>query len=63
MKHTIENFLKLEDGGTVVDMTMLMAALIGLALAVTTQVSGGMENLTSDLEVVLVNHNAGPAWE
>lgn len=63
MKHTLENFLSSEDGGGVVDMTMLMAALAGLALAVTTQVSGGMADLTGELETVMINQDAGPAWD
>ena len=63
MQQVVRNFLSAEDGGTVVDMTMLMAALIGLALAVTTQVSDGMETLTGELETVMIDRGVGPAWE
>jgi Flp pilus assembly pilin Flp len=62
MKSLVKNFLKADDGGTVVDMTMLMAALVGLAIAVTAQVSGGMEDLTGELETVMIDHDAGAAW-
>lgn len=63
MKKFLNEFATNEDGGGVVDMTMLMAALAGLALAVTTQVSGGMEDLSGELEVVMIEHDAGPAWD
>lgn len=62
MTSIFKEFLSAENGGTTVDMTMLMAALIGLAIAVTTQVSGGIGNLTSDLETVLVEKGADAAW-
>lgn len=62
MKTMIKNFLRAEDGASVVDMTMLMAALVGLALAVSAQVSNGMEDLSGDLETALVDHNVGPAF-
>lgn len=62
MKSMMKNFLKAEDGAAVVDMTMLMAALVGLALAVSVQVSNGMEDLTGDMETTLINHNADPAF-
>lgn len=57
MIKTIQNFLHAEDGAAVVDMTMLMAALVGLALAVTASVSNGMEDLTGELETTMVDHN------
>ncbi|PTX57051.1 hypothetical protein C8N43_1716 [Litoreibacter ponti] len=55
-------FLTAEDGAAVVDMTMLMAALVGLALAVTVQVSNGMEDLSGDLSTTMVNHDVNPAF-
>lgn len=49
MKNVVE-FLKSEDGASVVDMTVLMAFLCGAALAVGYQVSGGLEAASGDLE-------------
>ncbi|WP_298260696.1 hypothetical protein [uncultured Litoreibacter sp.] len=48
MTKTLHSFLRSEEGATLVDMTMLMAAIAGLALAVTTTMSIGNEDLTSD---------------
>ena len=62
MMHLIKTFAKNEDGASVVDMTMLMAALAGLALAVTTQVATGLEDLTGDLEETVIAQDASPAW-
>lgn len=62
MTKAFYNFLLIEDGAAVVEMTILMAAFAGLALAVMTQVGGGMEVLTGEMEDVLVAHDAGPAW-
>lgn len=62
MKKMMKTFLKAEDGAAVVDMTMLMAALVGLALAVTVQVSDGMEGLSGELETTMVEHNVDPAF-
>ena len=62
MTKTFEKFLRTEDGAAVVDMTMLMAALVGLALAVSTTVSNGMGDLSNDLSTTLVNENVDPAF-
>ncbi len=62
MFEVVKTFWKDEDGATVVDMTMLMAALVGLCLAVTVQVTNGMENQTEDLSQTLVDRPVGPAW-
>lgn len=62
MTHIIQNFLRTEDGAAVVDMTMLMAALVGLALSVTATVSNGMNGLSGDLETTMVNHDADAAF-
>lgn len=62
MLNVLKNFAKSEDGSSVVDMTMLMAALTGLALAVTTQVAGGLEDLSGDIETVVVAQDADAAW-
>ena len=58
----IKLFLAEEDGATVVDMTMLMAALVGLSLAITAQVSNGMENLSGDIADTTAGIEVGPAW-
>ncbi len=62
MLNAIKTFAKSEDGASVVDMTMLMAALTGLALAVTTQVAGGLEDLSGDVEATVAAQDAGAAW-
>lgn len=62
MLKTIKTFAKCEDGASVVDMTMLMAALTGLALAVTTQVAGGLEVLSGEIETTVAAQNADARW-
>ncbi|SFR41260.1 hypothetical protein [Litoreibacter janthinus] len=62
MKTIVTNFLRTEDGAAVVDMTMLMAALVGLALAVTASVSNGMEDLSGDLSTTMVDHDVNAAF-
>jgi Flp pilus assembly pilin Flp len=62
MTKTIHDFCTNEDGAAVADMTILMAALVGLALAVTSSVSGGMEDLTGELEETMVAQDANAAW-
>ncbi len=62
MKKAILTFLAQEDGATVVDMTMLMAALVGLCIAVTTLVTNGMSDLSGELQDTVIAQDAGPAW-
>lgn len=62
MKKAVMTFLADEDGASVVDMTMLMAALAGLALAVSVQVSNGMEDLTGELSSTVAAQDADAAW-
>ena len=62
MMKAFNKFLRSEDGAAVVDMTMLMAALVGLALAVSTTVSNGMGDLSNDLSTTLVDENVDPAF-
>ncbi|MEP3346502.1 MAG: hypothetical protein ABJN34_15735 [Litoreibacter sp.] len=62
MFNTIKKFALTEDGAAVVDMTMLMAALVGLALAVTASVSNGMEDLSGELSTTMVDHDVNPAF-
>ncbi len=62
MTNILRDFYTNEDGAAVVDMTILMAALVGLAMAVTASVSGGLEDLSGELEDTMVAHDTGPAW-
>lgn len=62
MKKAILNFLAQEDGATVVDMTMLMAALVGLCIAVTSLVSNGMDVSSGELRDTVMAVETGPAW-
>lgn len=62
MLSSFTTFLRTEDGAAVVDMTMLMAALVGLALAVTASVSNGMEDLSGELSTVMIDHDVNPAF-
>ena len=62
MKKAILTFLAQEDGATVVDMTLLMAALVGLCIAISTMVSNGMGVLSTELRDTVIAQDAGPAW-
>jgi len=62
MKNSILKFLAEEDGASVVDMTLLMAALVGLCLAVTASISNGLGDLSSELGATVSARDAGPAW-
>lgn len=53
---TIE-FLRADSGAVTVDVVPLMAALVGLALAVMAVISGGVEDLSADLDTQLVDHD------
>ena len=45
----IKNFILAEDGAVTVDWVVLTAAIVGLGLAVMAVVSGGVENLSTDI--------------
>lgn len=62
MKQAFYNFIEIEDGAAVVEMTILMAAFCGLALAVMTQVGGGMDVLTTEMEETIIAQDAEAAW-
>lgn len=62
MKKAICAFWAEEDGATVVDMTMLMAALVGLCIAVTSLVSNGMSVSSGELRDTVMGVEVGPAW-
>lgn len=62
MIDTLKNFLTSEDGAAVAEMTILMAAFAGMALAVTFMVGGGLEVLTLEMESVVTAQDAAAAW-
>jgi Flp pilus assembly pilin Flp len=69
---TLKSFAASESGAVTVDWVVLTAALVGLGLAVMAVVSGGIENLSTDINTSLTavdpdmdpstrNNPAGPA--
>lgn len=50
LKNSTAHFLLSEDGAVTVDWVVLTAALVGLGLAVMSVVSGGTEDLSSDID-------------
>lgn len=55
MAHAIKTFLADESGAVTVDWVVLTAALVGLGLAVMSVVSGGIENLSTDISQALTD--------
>ncbi|WP_109669820.1 hypothetical protein [Roseicyclus mahoneyensis] len=55
MTNLIKTFAKSESGAVTVDWVVLTAALVGLGLAVMAVVSGGVENLSTDIAQELAN--------
>jgi hypothetical protein len=53
----ITNFAKSESGAVTVDWVVLTAALVGLGLAVMAVVSGGIEDLSGEIQASLVAAN------
>jgi Flp pilus assembly pilin Flp len=53
MTALIKNFAKSESGAVTVDWVVLTAAIVGLGLAVMAVVSGGVENLSNDINTGL----------
>ena len=49
MINNINTFINDESGAVTVDWVVLTAALVGLGLAVMSVVSGGIENLSTDI--------------
>lgn len=45
----VKSFISAESGAVTVDWVVLTAALVGLGLAVMSVVSGGVENLSTDI--------------
>lgn len=61
----IKNFTTDEDGAVTVDWVVLTAAVVGLAAVAWTQVSDGVDDLASDIDVALTGvvvtaPNSGP---
>lgn len=50
---SLQTFLKSESGAVTVDWVVLTAALVGLGLAVMSVVSGGLEDLSGDINTQL----------
>jgi Flp pilus assembly pilin Flp len=61
MLNFIKNFRADEDGAVTVDWVVLTAAIVGLGIAVLTSVSGGAEQLATDIsdELTSIDPNAG----
>lgn len=62
MTNVMKTFWADENGATVVDMTMLMAALVGLCLAVTVQVSNGMGTASGELSTTVTDVPVDQTW-
>lgn len=58
MTALIKNFAASESGAVTVDWVVLTAAIVGLGLAVMAVVSGGVEDLTGEIQQELVVQNA-----
>ncbi len=57
MTNMIKNFASNESGAVTVDWVVLTAALVGLGLAVMAVVSGGIEDLSGEIQASLVAAN------
>ncbi len=55
MTNMIQNFISNESGAVTVDWVVLTAALVGLGLAVMAVVSGGVEDLSTDINSALTD--------
>lgn len=55
MKTQLLKFAESESGAVTVDWVVLTAAMVGLGLAVMVVVSGGVENLSTDVAQELAN--------
>lgn len=63
LKATTAHFLTSEGGAVTVDWVVLTAALVGLGLAVMAVVSGGTEDLSSDIDTQLVDQGIVTEFE
>lgn len=63
LRTTTAHFLLSEDGAVTVDWVVLTAALVGLCLAAMAVVSGGVEDLSSDIDTQLVSQGITTEFE
>ena len=59
MTNLINSFFQSESGAVTVDWVVLTAALVGLGLAVMAVVSGGIEDLSGEIQASLVAADPG----
>ena len=57
MTNLIKNFASNESGAVTVDWVVLTAALVGLGLAVMAVVSGGVEDLSTEISQGLIDND------
>lgn len=62
MSFNFKSFLADESGAVTVDWVVLTAALVGLGLAVISVVSGGLEDLTADIDSQLEADHTSVDW-
>lgn len=60
---TFTHFLMSEEGAVTVDMVPLMALAVSLCLAVMGAVSGGVENLSGEINTQLADQQIASAFE
>lgn len=58
----MKEFIASEEGAVTVDWVVLTAAIVGLGLAVATVVSGGMQNLSGDIDTQLEATEVAYNW-
>ena len=63
MTNMIKNFASNESGAVTVDWVVLTAALVGLGLAVMAVVSGGVQDLSQDMDTQLVGQGIDTTFD
>ena len=63
MTNMIKNFASNESGAVTVDWVVLTAALVGLGLAVMAVVSGGVQDLSQDIDTQLVGQGIDTTFD
>lgn len=63
MTNMIKNFATNESGAVTVDWVVLTAALVGLGLAVMAVVSGGVQDLSQDMDTQLVGQGIDTTFD
>ncbi len=56
-------FARDEDGASTIEMVVLMAASIGLSLAVMEKVSSGIENISNDISTFLSDYEIRTSFD